>query len=413
MAHMPVSKGAAAEIDVADLLGADNPHPRYRKLREAEPVSRGRFYGDHEVWLVTRYDDVRAAFKHPDLSSDWRQGGEFEDVVALPEDVRPYFDGEIVAKDGEEHARPRRLAARAFTARRVAGLRERIETIVSELLDSLATQPTWDAVTDYASVVPVVVLSELLGVDSEQRVDLAAHIGDLIETRPDVRKDVVPRAARGLVHLIEGLVARRRAAPGDDLVSALVTARDHETLTDEEVVSLAMLVVRAGYETTGNTIATGVFLLLTELDEKRRRDAVTPDQVAATFEEVVRFGGPAELVVRYSRDSITLGEGARTIPAGRPVVLCCGAANRDPRRFDRPETFDPWREDSSHLGFGHGPHFCLGAALARAEGEVALGSLLRRWPNLALDVDPSQIEWRPSLMRGVTKLPVRRALEAL
>lgn len=410
MVYTSVSKEPVGEIDISEILGAENPHALYRKLREDEPLTCGRFYGDHEVWIVTRYDDIRTAFKHPGLSSDWRQGGDFEDVVALPEDVRTYFDGEIVAKDGEEHARPRRLAARAFTARRVAGLRERIETIVSDLLDSLAAQPTWDVVADYASVVPVAVLSELLGVEPEHRVDLAAHIGDLIETRPDVRKEVVPRAARGLVQLIEDLVARRRTDPGEDLISDLVTARDHETLTDEEVVSLAMLVVRAGYETTGNTIATGVFLLLTELDEVQRQAAVAPDRVAATFDEVVRFGGPAELVVRFSRDAVDLGSG--TIPVGRPVVLCCGAANRDPRRFDRPETFDPWREDGGHLGFGHGPHFCLGAALARAEGEVALGALLRRWPNLALDIDRSQIEWRPSLMRGLTELPVRRALEA-
>lgn len=391
-------------FDLADVLGCADPYPFYAALRESGRLVRAQFYGNRDIWCITRFDDVREALSNPDLSSNWRQGGGFDDVVAIPDDVRPYFDNEMVTKDGAEHARLRRAVSREFTARRVAAMRTRTAVIVNDILDAVACRPQWDVVTDVSSQLPVVVLSELLGVEPQYQPDLADHVKSMIETRADMRKQVVPVAARALVGLICELIERRRARPGPDLLSALVVDSSDDRLNENELVALVMLIVRAGYETTGNTIATGVLLMLKYLDIQQRRGAVEPERISATFEEIVRFSGPAEIVLRFSVRDTTVG--AVAIPAGATVAVCCGAANRDPRRFEQPDLFMPWRSDAGHVGFGYGPHFCLGAALARVEGEEALQGLFGRHPDLALAVDFDEIRWLPSLMRGVERLPV-------
>ncbi|GLH96547.1 cytochrome P450 family protein [Phytohabitans aurantiacus] len=384
------------------------------RLRERGPIHRVRLLPDDDVWLVTSYQDVRAALSEPGLSSDDRY------VNGTGEGDQ--LGGSMLTADPPDHTRLRRLVSAAFTPRRVEGLRPAIARIAGELLDSIAPLGSTDLMASYALPLPTRVICALLGVPDEDRDQVRAWSDALFVAPVDAAAVADVLAARSALrgYLAELLAAKRRE-PGDDLLSALCAKRDPLTdgavltddallthdavLTDDELVATGVLLLVAGHETTAGLIAAATLRLLTHPDLLAR---VREDRalLAPALEESLRMDGAVVLgVVRYTKRDVTIA-GVR-IPAGEAVMLCTPAANRDPARFAHPDIADLARPENPHLSFGHGIHFCLGAPLARLEAGIALDALLDRLPDLALAVPPAEIRWRSSAVRRLAALPVR------
>jgi cytochrome P450 len=315
----------------------------------------------------------------------------------------------MLSSDPPDHTRLRRLVSAGFTARRIDRLEPRITEIAEELLDQLAGQTDVDLIDRYAFALPVQVIGELLGVPAEDRNAFRGWSNAIVEgslSGDRARAQHLQASLRELAIYIRGLVAKKRETPGDDLISALLAVRDSDDrLSEDELVSMVYLMLVAGHETTMNLIGTGVYLLLTH-PEQRRRLYEDPTLLPNAIEEFLRYEGPVRMTsYRITTEEVELA--GVEIPAGSPVLISLLSANRDERRFDEADRLDLARRDTGHLAFGHGVHFCLGAALARLEGRIAIGLLLRRFPDLRLRVAPDELTWRPGLLiRGLTSLPV-------
>ncbi|MFI7453643.1 cytochrome P450 [Nonomuraea sp. NPDC049714] len=391
------------EPEIFGLLAASDRDVFLAGLAEDGPVRRGRYVDGTPIWLVTGYDESVAVLTDPRFSSDVTKQSKLDvaSAAGLPADVAPYLMRTLGVYDPPDHTRLRRLVSREFTARRVESLRPRIQEITDELLDGLPGE--FDLIERFAYPLPIQVICELLGVPARDRDTWRTWAADL--TAPDPGR--IASGARGLVAYMAELVGAKRASGADDLLSALVGVQedDGDRLADEELIALSISMLIAGHETTVALISQSVRLLLTRPDLAARLRA-DPDAVPAAVEEFLRVTGPAEIaVMRYTLQPVELG--GVSIPAGEPVQVVYAAANRDPRRFERPALLDATRADNAHLGFGHGIHYCLGAALARAETQIALHGLLTRFPDLALAVPPSEIGWRPGMARALNALPVR------
>jgi cytochrome P450 len=378
-----------------------DPFDVYARLREAAPVHRIRLPDGAPVWMVTRYADVRAAFADPRLSLSKQHAGGSYQGMSLP----PALDANLLNMDPPDHARLRRLVSRAFTARRVDGLRGRVQQVADELLDAVAPRGHADLVAEYAAPVPVTVICELLGIPVEERAAFRTWTSAMLSPDP-AEPGAVKAAVGGMLASLSKVIALKRAEPGDDLFSGMIAARDGgDQLSEDELMSLAFLIVLAGYETSVDLIANGVLALLRQPDQLAAVRA-DPRLLAGVVEETLRTDGPAIFGARrFPIEDIEIG--GLTIPAGEPVMLSLASADRDPERFDAPAEFDAARTENPHLGFGHGIHYCLGAPLARLEGQIAIGTLLRRFPDLALAVDVDDLRWRPSFRtRGLRALPI-------
>ncbi|MEO3873319.1 cytochrome P450 [Nonomuraea sp. B12E4] len=384
--------------DIAELLTAPDRDAFLTSLAKDGPISRATYLDGTPIWLVTGYPESVAVLTDPRFSSDIARQSKI-DVAAvggLPADVAPYLMRTLGAYDPPDHTRLRRLVSREFTARRVERLRPRIQQIVDELLSGLPEE--FDLIEHFAYPLPIQVICELLGVPAADRDTWRAWAAEL--GAPDL--DRVAEGARGLVGYMTGLIAGKRAVPADDLLSGLVRVQeaDGDRLSDEELISMSISILVAGHETTVSLISQSVWLLLTRSYEL--------GEISDAVEEFLRYSGPAEIaVMRYTLEPVEIG--GVTIPAGEAVQVVYAAANRDPRHFDHPDMLDLRRSDNAHLGFGHGIHYCLGAALARAETQIALTTLLDRFPGLALAVPAADIGWQPGLKRALTSLPVRTA----
>ncbi|HET9773320.1 MAG TPA: cytochrome P450 [Acidimicrobiia bacterium] len=405
----------------ADEVRAD-PYPLLAELREAAPVHWVTQHG-LESWIVTRYDEVRFVLgdgrfcKQPDEIPEALR--KFKAALGGPaeSEVRS-----LLATDPPDHTRLRRLVGKAFTPRRVEQLRARIQQITDGLLDAAATAGSdgdaVDLVEGLATPLPITVISELVGVPAEDRPDFRRWSDSLLLVPRDEEGHRSRQAsADALRNYFTGLVTDRRRAMAPelapdaqpDLTSALLTARDEGgSLSEQELISMLMVVLAAGYETTGNMIGNAL-LALFDWPEERRRLQNRPDGLRVAVEELLRFvGSVTQPTLRVAREDVEVG--GVVIPAGSVVVAMLTAANRDPRRFPDPDRFEPAREENPHVAFGHGIHFCLGAPLARLELEIVLGTTLRRFPAMELACDRNEIPWRPSaLLRGPAALPVRLA----
>ncbi|AXE81084.1 cytochrome P450 family protein [Streptomyces atratus] len=392
---------ASSHVDV-DLRGVKdftaNPYPYYEKLRAAGPVHTIRTDEFERIWLVVGYDEGRAAL------ADQRLGKAWQGLVDRPEGNDPIF-ANMLELDAPHHTRLRKLVTREFTARRVEALRPRVQQITDELLDAMVPAGRADLVDALAFPLPMTVICELIGVpDLDRNTFRRLSNGVVIPSTPEQEGEAVAAMGAYLAELIED----KRCSPGDDLMSALVRARDEEGdgLSPDELVGMAFLLLVAGHETTVNLISNGVRALLHH-----------PDQLAAlradfglidgAVEEMLRYDGPVETATfRFPREPVEIGQ--RVISAGEPVLISLAGADRDPGRYPEPDRFDIRRDAQGHLAFGHGLHFCLGAPLARMEGRIAIRTLLERCPRLALDADAGEPDWLPGmLIRGVRELPVR------
>jgi cytochrome P450 len=373
-----------------------NPHPVYARWRHSEPVRRTPMPHGREVWLVTRYEDARQALTDPRLSK--RSGfGRPDDAVGLA------LSKHMLAVDPPDHTRLRRLVSTAFTARRIESLRPRIEVLTDELLDAMDGRDRVDFLDAFAFPLPIQVICELLGVPSQDRDAFRAWSTTLVSG--GISGETLVDARRQIVEYIRGSIAARRANPGDDLISGLVAVRDDEDrLTEDELTSMVFLLLIAGHETTVNLLGNGAFLLLSER-ERWERLAADRTLLPSAIEELLRFESPVESATfRVAVEDLEIG--GVHIKAGDPVFVVLLSANRDDH-FPYADELHLDRPQNSHLAFGHGIHYCLGAPLARLEAQIAFDRLLTRFPGLRLDADVDALAWRPGmLIRGLEKLPV-------
>lgn len=382
-------------------------HDFHQRLRQDSPVRRATMPNGLRVWLVTRHADAREALASPLLSKDSqratplheRQESEGVQVTRLARILQSH----MLNLDPPDHTRLRGLVTREFTQRRVELLRPWVERVVDELLDGLADRAGFDLLGDFAFPLTVTVIGELFGVPAADRRRFR-ELSDGIAFGGS--PEAMGAASAGMADYLADLVARKRASEDDDLLAALVRARDEDDrLTEDELVSTAFLMLTAGYESTGQMIGNGVLTLLSHPDQLARLRS-DPGLVPGAVEEVLRYEGPGSMTtLRFTTAPVRLG--GVEVPAGEFVVVLLGTVNRDAEQFPEPDVFDIARAENRHLAFGHGVHRCLGAPLARLEGRIALGRLLERFPDLALAVAPEDLRWKDSvLFHGLDALPV-------
>lgn len=383
------------------------PAEFFSGLRESRPVTQVQMPGGRRAWVITRYEDARAALADPRLATNvhhWPGGAQFR-----PSEEAGGVHAHLLHNDPPVHTRLRRPVHKAFTPYRMSRLRPRVVEITAGLLDEMmaSRDGVTDLVSAFARILPIMVLSELLGIPQTERgmVDEAVADFDNLE-----EADLVTRK---LGTYLSQLIAAKRAAPGTDLVSALTKVSDDiredgsgNGMTDTELLSVVFQLIMAGFDTTSNLIASGTLALLThpgELARLREDPALFP----AAVEELLRFTNP----VSHSSDRFTIEDlpvGDVVIPAGEWVLVAISSANRDPAHFPDPNLLDLGRDTGGHVAFGFGIHYCVGAPLARLEGEIALAALFARFPGMSLATPPEELRWRRnSLMHGLESLPVR------
>jgi cytochrome P450 len=384
----------------------------FARMRDQDPVVRQPGVdGETMLWFVTRYDDAVAVLSDDArFTRDPARGLSPEQYAAyaaeLPEPLT-FIENHMLNKDGDDHRRLRRLVTKAFTPRMVERLRPRIQEIADELLDGIEERKTMDLVEEFAFPLPITVIAELLGIPAADRASFRRWSNALVTpafTPDDIERQVAEASA--FVSYLRTLFEARRTEPADDLISALLHAEDRgDTLSEHELFSMVALLIIAGHETTVSLIGNAMLALLQRPDQRSRLEE-DPALVGTAIEELLRFDNPVERTLnRWATDNVQLN--GQTIERGDNVIVILGSANRDPARFKRADELDLERPDNKHLAFGRGSHYCLGAPLARLEGEIAVSTLLRRFPALRLAVPPEQLSWRPvPLFRSLVELPV-------
>jgi cytochrome P450 PksS len=397
------------QVNIASPEFKANPYPFYARLRAEEPVYRVTLPDRQPAWLVTRYDDVAAVLRDERFAKDRVNALTPQQLAAqpwMPSFFKPLMRN-MLDLDAPDHTRLRGLVSKAFTPRLVEQMRDRVQALTDQLLDTALARGRFDLVRDYALPVPTTVIAEMLGVPVEDRHGFQRWSNTLVSVGSS-RWGVflaIPSVWRFLRYTRK-LIKARRAKPRDDLVSALIQAEEAgQQLSEDELVAMIVLLLIAGHETTVNLIGNGTLALL-EHPEQREKLRNDPALIRSAVEELLRFGSPVEMATeRYAREDVTIA--GVTIPRGGLVFAVIASANRDERQFSNPDKLDITREPNKHLAFGLGAHYCLGAALARMEGQIAISTLLRRAPGLRLAVEPVALRWRPGLvLRGLKALPV-------
>ncbi len=367
----------------------DDPFPVFAEVRRLGPVHAVTLADGHEAWLVAGYEEALAALNDPRLSKDMHAALATGSGVVAEGLPGPAFARHMLTVDPPDHTRLRRLVSAAFSPRRVEALRAHVQTIADDLLDAVAAQgpdSRVDLVRAFAFPLPYTVICELLGVPSPDRAPLGQGFTKLlVPTSTPAAYAAAKEASDAVVGMLRALVEAKQKDPGDDLVSGLISARDgDERLDNQELLSTIFQLIVAGHDTTASLIGNSVVALFrnpVQLTELR----ADPTKIPKAIEEFLRYDAPVpHSTFRYTTEPVHLGGVA--IPAGAQVIICLAAANRDAGRYTRPERLDLDRDEARHLAFGHGIHHCLGAPLARIEGQLALATLLSRFPELALAV---------------------------
>lgn len=397
------------KINIASPAFKANPYPFYARLRAEEPVYRVTLPDKREAWLVTRYDDVVAVLKDEHIGKDRFKILTPEQAAQQPWIPRMFMPlaRTMLDCDAPDHTRLRALVHKAFTPRLVEAMRDRAQALTDESLNAVEDKGRMDLIRDYALPLPTTIIVQMLGVPVEDRHKLHRWSSALLSS--DMSKwgmlTAIPNVA-AFLRYIRKLIKTRRANPGDDLTSALGRAEEAgDQLSEDELLAMIFLLLIAGHETTVNLIGNGALALLEHPDQmaKLRRD---PALIKSAVEELLRYEGPLETATeRFAREDVTIA--GVTIPRGALVFAALASANRDERQFENPDRLDITRENNKHLAFGLGVHFCLGAPLARLEGQIAINTLLRRCRDLRLAVPRDALRWRRGLvLRGLKALPV-------
>jgi cytochrome P450 len=405
-------------MTISDALAAwgsydlDDPFPVFAQVRDLGPVHAVTLADGHDAWLVVSYEEARAALNESRLSKDMHAALATGSSVVAEGLPGPAFARHMLTVDPPDHTRLRRLVSTAFSVRRVEALRARIQAITDDLLDDIARQgpaSRIDLVAAFAFPLPFTVICELLGVPQRDRAPLGEGFTRLlVPTSTPSEFAAAKEASDAVVDMLKALVETKRIDPGDDLVSDLINARDgQEGLDNQELLSTIFQLIVAGHDTTASLIGNSVVALLRNPAQlaQLRSD---PTGIPKAVEELLRYDAPVpHSTFRYTAAPVTLGGVA--IPAGEQVIICLAAANRDADRYAGHEELDLGRDEARHLAFGHGIHHCLGAPLARLEGQVALESLLRRYPEIAFAVPAPHLHWGHGdglVLRGLSELPV-------
>ena len=386
-----------------------DPYPVYRILRETDPVYYSRAWG---VWVLTRYNDIVGILRDTQRFSNV---GRFATLLdQLPADVqdevaplRRHYSAGLIQADPPDHTRLRGLVRNAFSARTIQNMRPRVELIVDDIIDRLHPRGRFDVIRDLAYPLPVIVISELLGVAAEDREQFLVWSQDLggLQATGGAKTDHAKRAARAIQEIedyFHQVCAERRRRPHNDLISQMIAAQESgDKLSNDELINMCVTFLFAGHETTKNLIGNGIWILINhqeQLEELRQ----VPSLMTTAVEEFLRYESPIQRGWRRVTENVQVG--GKHIRAGELVFLMFGSANRDPGQFPEPDRFNIRRADNRHLAFGYGVHFCIGAPLARMESPIAIGTLLRRLPNLRLE---HPVEWYESIhVRGPKSLRV-------
>jgi len=385
-----------------------DPYPVYHRLRSAHPVS---WVAHLDSWVVTSYEAVCKGLRDPQLSSE--RFPRIKKRLAA-KGLDQLLDERAVSmlhKDPPDHTRLRGLVNKAFTPRMVEAMENHIQTIVDGLLNAVQAQGHMDVIEDLAYPLPVTVIAEMLGVPTEDRErlkkwsdDISVVLGGDVASLPEPTFLRVLEARKELADYFRAVIAQRREIPGQDLLTALVQAEeDGGRLSEDELYSMVILILIAGNETTTNLIGNGLLALLRHPDQMRRvwEDAAL---VRPAVEEMLRYDGPVQLTSRLAKADLQI-HGA-PIQQGQGVYLLLAAANRDPAQFPDPDRFEAGRVENRHVAFGAGPHFCLGAPLARLEAQVVFQTLRRRFPS-GMRLETERPEYRNNFnLRGLKTLPV-------
>ncbi len=383
-----------------------DPFPFYARLRAEQPVCRVNVAlapGLGEAWLVTRYDDVVTVLKDSRFAKNRENAAK---KPWLPGFVKP-LERNMLDLDEPDHGRLRTLVHKAFTPAMVERLAARIQRIADELLDAVEGKGAMDLVRDYALPLPLTVIVELLGIPSEDRDRF--HRWSKTALRPPSLFNTL-RAMPSIwafMRYLRRLFRQLRVMPREGLLTALVQVEEAgDRLSEDELLAMAVLLLIAGHETTVNLIASGMLALLEHPDQLELLRG-NPSLISAAVEELLRFTNPLETAtMRFNREDATIA--GTTIPRGALVLAVLASANRDEKQFDHPDRLDLTRENNRHVAFGQGAHFCLGAPLARLEGQIGINTIVRRLPQLRLAVPVKSLRWRATpILRGLEFLPVR------
>ncbi|MGG4383061.1 cytochrome P450 [Priestia megaterium] len=378
-----------------------NPYDYYKKIRPHQPFAKVKMLNDgNNTWMAFTYKAAEAVLKDKRFIKDMR--------TAFPDEMTdenlPPIARSMLFVDPPDHHRLRSLVQSGFTPKRIEKLRGRIEEIASEQAKLMRGKGTVDFIKAYAFPIPIRVICELLGIPSEDQLDFQRWSNALVDINDDSQYD---EANMEFVAYLEKLIEQKRVSPEEDLMSYLIQAEEGgDRLTVSELYGVVMLLIVAGHETTVNLISNGLLALLTHPEQLALLKA-DPSLVAQAIEELLRFNGPVEFSTdRWAKESFMFM--GQQVEKGDHVIVSLASADHDPAVFAKPGTLDITREKSPHLAFGKGLHYCLGAPLARLEGEIAIRVLLEEYPNLTLAAELSELEWRQSLIiRGLKQLPVK------
>ncbi|MFJ2043298.1 MULTISPECIES: cytochrome P450 [unclassified Paenibacillus] len=376
-----------------------NPYPVYEKLRQNDPIYRILFPHGDFGWIISRYEDAVEVLKDNRFSKDV--------VKRYGPDQQNIFVHNMLFSDPPDHRRLRGLVQKAFTPRLIEGMRSHIQDIADDLLDNLNSQDKMNLIDEFAFPLPIIVISEILGVPLEDQDKFRLWSNSIIDATSAEHSEVFEKHAQEFIDYLNNWFAKVREQPGDDLISQLVVAEESgEQLTEKELLGVVALLIIAGHETTVNLIGNGVLALL-EHPEQRDLLIKQPELIHNAVEEMLRYNGPVEFSTsRWASEDIEFH--GHHIAEGEIVIVALDSANRDEAKFKDADVFDITREKSAHLAFGKGIHLCLGAPLARLEGEIAINTLLRRFPDMQLQTDVNELEWRPGMIvRGVKEIPVQ------
>jgi cytochrome P450 len=393
-------------INIADPVFRSDPYPTYARLREEDPVHRTTLPDGRSLWLITGYEDGVAALKDERLVKDHRATGvSFE---MKENEFGREFGQHMLNMDPPEHTRLRSLVTKAFTPKLVEGLRERIQAIADNLLDAVMSRGEMDLINDYAFPLPITVIAEMLGVPVEDQGKIRKWSNAMVGGIPSREK--LERIMGDLMEFgayLHAMIETRKRQPREDLISALVQVEEEGSgkLNEKELLSMLFLLLIAGHETTVNLIGNGVLALFMHPEELEKLKK-NPGLIKNAVEELLRYDGPVELsTFRFALEDITMR--GKVIPKGEAVLVVLNSTNRDAALVEAPDRLNIEREPTRHLAFGHGVHYCLGAPLARLEGQIAIGTLLRRMPNLRLTVPPETLVHPVSVViRGLQAMPV-------
>ncbi|GCE07684.1 cytochrome P450 family protein [Dictyobacter aurantiacus] len=406
-----LTSSQTAEFDLTTVAFKSNPYPILARLRTHDPVYQYTSSPDGQsTWLITRYEDAEIVLRDERFVKDKQSTLPPEErapSAGPAPSVSDLFDLGMLKFDPPDHTRLRKVVNLFFTPRATEQWRESVQRISDELIDKVESQKRMDLIEDFASVLPIRIISEMLGVPAEDSMQLhlwTKRIADALDD-PAAFEQVASDLQAFYTYLL-ALVEKKRQASTDDLVCKLMHASvEGDQLTERELVAMIFLLILAGHETTTNLIGNGILALLTHPEQKQLLQA-QPELIKPAIEEFLRYLAPFTITThRWAREDVEMR--GKLIRHGDAVLVSLAATNRDENKFDHPDTLDITRQENPHIAFGKGVHYCLGAPLARLEGQIAINTLLRRLPAMQLDIEPEALVWRTgSTVLGVNHLPV-------